>query len=254
MVEVPGGKFLMGCLPALDGECNHSYERQHEVELDAYVIDRTEVTVADYRACAEAGRCSTDGLDSQTALGGYTVDCNWKAAKDKHPINCIDWAGAAAYCAFAGKRLPTEAEWEKAARGSDGRIYPWGNERPGREGRDDERVVLLELRAPSIRDKPPRREYVNSTWPVGSRPAGKSPYGALDMLGNVWEWTADWFDRSAYEASVRRNPQGPSSGTVRVVRGGHDALTMRVSERLQLGPAMRSGLVGFRCARSARQP
>ena len=250
-VEVPAGRFLMGCVRRRDGECNFSYERRHEVELDAFLIDRPEVTVADYRRCTEAGRCSTDGLGSQTALGGYTVDCNWNAGRERHPINCVDWAGAAAYCAWAGKRLPTEAEWEKAARGTDGRIYPWGNDRPGRRDESDDRVVILDLRAPSLRDAPPRHAHVNTTWPVGSRPAGKSPYGALDMLGNVWEWTADWFDREAYAVPDRRNPQGPSTGSTRVVRGGYHALTMRISERMQLGPTIRSGLLGFRCARSA---
>ena len=238
----------MGCTPARDGECGPKTERQHEVELETYFIDRTEVTVDAYRACHTAGACSIDKLDSQVEVGGGTVECNFgKAGKDTHPINCVDWLQASQYCAWVKKRLPTEAEWEKAARGTDGRIYPWGNERP-----NDDRVVIHQFRDPSQRDAPPTRQYVNSTWPVGSRPGGKSPYGALDMLGNVWEWTADWYDPDAYAASGRRNPRGPLEGTTHVVRGDHDPYWMRITKRHQLAPAVRFGLLGFRCARSAQ--
>ncbi len=240
MVVVPAGPFTMGCIVGRDDECSRHERPQHEVELDTFFIDRTEVTVDDYRRCHDAGGCSTSGLGSQIDAGGLKVDCNWDKGRGEHPINCIDWAQASAYCAWSGKRLPSEAEWEKAARGTDQRIYPWGSEAPSPGTAANLRVV---------RDTPKGAPSANSTWPVGSFPAGGSLYGALDMVGNVWEWTADWFDGAAYSATARRNPKGPPTGTARVVRGDIDPGRMRVTQRNKLAPTARLGVLGFRCAR-----
>jgi len=184
MVYVPAGEFLMGSSDA-DGQARDDEKPQHTVYLDAYWIDRTEVTNAQYRKCVEAGACREP-------------EC-W-SVRDQ-PVVCVGWGDAQAYAAWVGGRLPTEAEWEKAARGMDGRIYPWGNGAP-----DCSRANYSSC--------------VGRPAVVGSYPAGASPYGALDMAGNVWEWVADWYEEGYYARSPDRNPQGPAYGGLWVVRGG----------------------------------
>ncbi len=223
MVYVPAGEFLMG---SPEGEGEDDEHPQHTVFLDAYWIDKTEVTVAQYRRCAEAGSCSAPGTGSTCTYG----DDN----KPKHPVNCVDWSQAEAYCEWAGRRLPTEAEWEMAACGTDGRVYPWGHQEPD--------ATLANL-APNV----------GSTTPVGQYPAGVSPYGALDMVGNVWELVADWYDESYFASSPRENPTGPATGFPHVMRGGswtNDLNIVRAALRSWLYPGDRLGFVGFRCARS----
>ncbi len=224
MVSIPAGKFWMGCNETIDKNCDDDEKPGHEVFLDAYSIDQYEVTVAEYRQCVEAkGKgCTPPGTDSS---------CNWgESDRDKHPVNCVDWAQARAYGQWAGKRLPTEAEWEKAARGDkDQRIYPWGNEwdankaNAGRSG----------------------------TVPVGSHTIGVSPYKVDDMTGNVFEWVQDWYDQAYYKRGVTQNPKGPDTGIARSVRGGSWfdlPRSSRVSDRLGGHPGNRGGFVGFRCA------
>lgn len=232
MVGVPAGAFSMGCDAEEDTSCG-SYEKPyHEVYVSAFEIDETEVTVAAYGACVAAGKC---GEPSAT-----WSNCNWKASgREQHPVNCVDWSQAKAFCAWAGKRLPWEAEWERAARGSDGRVYPWGN-----ESATCERAVMSEGIGGC-------GEY--GTWPVKSKLPGASPYGAHDMAGNVWEWVADWYGSSTYESSPSSDPRGPGSGSYRVVRGGgfgDGASTLRASNRGGYGPSVGDGTLGFRCSRS----
>ncbi|MBI3245402.1 MAG: SUMF1/EgtB/PvdO family nonheme iron enzyme [Deltaproteobacteria bacterium] len=180
----------MGCNAQVDTGCSNDERPGRMVFLDAFAIDIYEVTVAAYRQCVEAGKCTAPNT------GG---SCNWNTSdRAQHPINCVDWSQANAYCRWAGKRLPTEAEWEKAARGTDRRVYPWGN----------------------AWDATKANVSTNGTVAVGSYPAGKSPYGALDMSGNVWEWTADWYADAYYHNGPVKNPKGPESGQVRSVRGG----------------------------------
>jgi formylglycine-generating enzyme required for sulfatase activity len=213
MVSVPAGKFFYGCNAQVDSECEADEKPGRRMTLPGFRIDRTEVTVAAYRACVQAGRCSAPNT------GGA---CNWDSARDDHPVNCVDWGQARAYCAWRGKRLPTEREWEKAARGTDGRKYAWGNEgvssvrRANTSGTEDGWA---------------------QTSPVGAFPSSQSPCGAMDLIGNVWEWCEDEY----------------SAGT-KALRGGSWSLALRrarASRRDWGDPGARLEDGGFRCAQSA---
>lgn len=223
MVWVPPGDFLMG---SPTGQGNSDQQPQHTVNLSTFLIDKTEVTAAQYQRCVEAGACSAPSADAHCTFG--------VAGKENHPINCVDWNQAAAYCAWAGKRLPTEAEWEKAARGTDGRVYPWG------DAWDASKLNSAE-------------SGPGTTTAVGSYLAGASPHDALDMAGNVREWVADWYDPIYYAQSPRQSPTGPASGQYRVLRGGSwsdTAYYVRAVYRAWRAPGNRYDYVGFRCARS----
>jgi formylglycine-generating enzyme required for sulfatase activity len=256
MVPVPAGTFRMGS-PEGQGEPNE--QPQHAVTLPSYCIDTTEVTVAAYAACVAANACRvaprTVNWNRYSVENGklYSGWCNHEERPD-HPINCVDWFQAAAYCTWKGKRLPTEAEWEYAARGSDDRAYPWGQEAPNakRLNACDSECVAMAMRHgigwPAMYDG---NDGWGTTAPVGSYPEGRSPFGALDMAGNVWEWTADRY--GAYPTQAETNPQGPSTGTSRVLRGGgwvtQDADKTRAAFRIWNTPAVRDVDLGFRCAR-----
>jgi len=218
MVLVPAGRFWMGSDESRDEK------PRHQVYLDAYHIDRYEVTNALYRRFAGAtGRPPLDSWSDDVSNG------------PQQPAVEVSWDEADAYCLWASKRLPTEAEWEKAARGNDGRKYPWGDQ--WNTGANNSRAANL-----------------GKSAPVGSYPAGASPYGALDMAGNVWEWVADWYQRDYYSHGPDRNPPGPASGTRKVLRGGswNDAPdSLRTSYRYNFPPINRHAHVGFRCVRTA---
>jgi len=220
-VYVPAGEFLMG---SPDGVGDYDEHPQHTVYLDAFWIMQTEVTNAQYAKCVAAGVCNAPD------------NSRWQdAAYADHPVTDVDWDQASEYARWVGGRLPTEAEWEKAARGTDGRTYPWGEEQP-----DQSRANCC--------------DFVNDTTPVGSYPAGGSPYMALDMAGNVWEWTADWYDSRYYSQSPAQYPTGSASGEWRVLRGGafwNDTEDVRVAYRRRLNPYSLSGLLGFRVASSS---
>lgn len=234
MCLIPAGSFWMGCNSAVDNDCDSDESPYHEVTLSGYYIDKTEVTVDDYADCVTAGACTAPS----TAKANY---CNWEVSgKGNHPVNCVNWSQAGEYCTWAGKRLPTEAEWEKAARGTDGRKYPWGN-----EDATCEYAVMYD-----------GTDYgcgTNSTWDVCSKsPAGDSPYGLCDMSGNVWEWVSDWYDFGYYTNSPASNPTGPVSGSDRVVRGGSFDFSggaLRASNRNYYNPSYVNDSRGFRCVR-----
>lgn len=219
-VFVPAGDFLMGST-ANDAEAYNDEKPQHRVYLDAYWIDSTEVTKEQYQKCVASGKCAAPTC-SGTEPGN-------------HPAVCVAWRDAENYCVWAGRRLPTEAEWEKAARGIDGRKYPWGNDPP-----DDRRLNS--------------DNAVGSTTPVGAYPTGVSPYGALDMAGNVWEWVSDWYGENYYLNALLRNPTGPDLGQFRVLRGGAWSNRQRATLaafRSWSSWDSRGANLGFRCVRSS---
>ena len=244
MALVPAGDFVMGSDPGEGG----SVERpEHVVTLSAYQIDRHEVTNVEYRLCEAAGACTApESLNSHTRLGYHTA-----AAYDDYPVIYVNWVQSGAYCAWAGKRLPTEAEWEKAARGGcevvapstcgpeDERTYPWGETPP----------------MCSLANYYVAFYCVGDTDAVGARPAGDSPYGAHDMAGNVLEWVADWYslDYSWCAGGCTDPTGGPElgSGGNRVLRGGRwNAEAMRISARDGGTEGISYDWFGLRCARS----
>ena len=250
LVYVPAGEFLMGSVDS-DRFAYWDEKPQHTVYLDTFWIDRTEVTNAMYAAFLNERSNQAEGkvpwldADDEDALivqeNGQWVP---KSGYEVHPVIEVTWYGAQAYCEWAGRRLPVEAEWEKAARGTNGKRYPWGSTYPLQEG-----------------PLPPARDCdlaqfdgcSGDTVPVSSNPAGASPYGALNMAGNAWEWVADWYDTNYYESSPTENPQGPSSGNRHIVRGGswsHSGFYIHTAARYGFAPIVASDLVGFRCARS----
>jgi formylglycine-generating enzyme required for sulfatase activity len=222
MIRLAGGTFPMGSPP---GEGYDDERPRHPEAVASFCLDRTEVTVAAYRGCVESGACTA---------ADHGAPCNWGVAgRDDHPINCVDWNQAHAYCAAAGKRLPTEKEWELAARGVEGRTYPWGDALPADracwngEGNDAGKG---------------RRE---GTCAVGSHPGGRTPEGVEDMAGNVWEWVEDVY--CPYLAPG-------CTEAARVNRGGAFsygyATDLRAANRHRYAAASRSPGVGIRCARS----
>ncbi len=256
----PAGKLFMG-----DDEGSPLERPAHQVALSAFCIDVTEVTVASYKACSDRGECRRapvtnewEGI-STAERSAYDPLCNARdpALRGAHPMNCVGWDMAATYCAASGKRLPTEAEWEYAARGSDGRRFPWGDEAPdqtflnacGKECGELGKQTRLPLEPLYAKD-----DGWPSTAPVGSFPRGRSRFGALDLAGNVWEWTGDWF--APYVADGQSDPKGPAQGKLRVARGGawntSSASQLRPTVRRRESPERRSFALGFRCVVSAR--
>ena len=243
MVRIPGGKFWYGCNEKVDQDCYPDEKPGRWTVSTEFWIDRTEVTVEAYRRCMLAGQCSDKGLSmpfwKDEERPSWAWACNWgKEGRDKHPINCVDWNQAKTYCEWAGKRLPAEEEWERAARGASGWKYPWGNAGFAEAGRvaniADETLGRERPRWPVAKGYD---DGFYATAPVGSFPAGSSPEGALDMLGNVWEWTSSWSDQNL---------------KYRVARGGSWANAprlVRASNRYRFDPAYRGETFGFRCAK-----
>ena len=232
----------MGCDSSNPAEtCSSNEQPLHTVTLSAYFIDKYEVTNARYKACVDAGGCTApQSVDSSTRSPYYGT-----STYADHPVVNVTWHQASAFCAWAGKRLPTEAEWEKAARGSsDTRKYPWGNSAP-----DCTKLNYYHYNGVSYG----YGYCVGDTSRVGSYPSGASPYGVMDMAGNVWEWVNDWYGSDYYSVSPGVNPQGPSTGEDRVLRGGagdNDGNGVRSAVRGSGNPDDWASSVGFRCVRS----
>lgn len=245
LITIAGGSFAMGS----DGpNANEDEKPVHTVTVADFRIDRTEVTVRAYRRCQQAGKCSEPDA-YRSVKGDYHIFCNWKNPNDRdnHPINCVDYRQAQSFCAWAGKRLPSEEEWEYAARGGgEARIYPWGNEEPTERHLNacgtECMAHLVANRFPGGRPLYPTSDGWSETAPVGSFPAGASKHGVLDLAGNVWEWTASQY--GSYD--------GTRSQPKRVLRGGSwgggDPRSERTTNRFRLDEQSRAQFLGFRCA------
>lgn len=231
-VYVPAGEFEMG---STDGDGNE--QPVHTVAPDAFWIDQTEVTNAQYTLCVKDGKC-------EQSLRADDADFNG----DDCPVVSVSWNDAVTYCQWAGARLPTEAEWEYAARGSEGHVYPWGDEFDG---------ALVNFCDTNCDYDWKTTEYNDGyamTAPVKSYPKGVSWCGAYDLAGNVWEWVADWYDEDYYDSSPSQNPAGPSSGEYKVLRGGGwncDSFLLRCAYRFRYLPDRTRDYDGFRCARGS---
>ena len=244
IVFVPAGEFIMGSNP------NEPYfwgaeAPKHNVYLDAFWIYRTEVTNAMYRTCVDAGACPRPAEEVSRTHGDYFISSKY----DNYPVIYVTYDDALSYCAWADARLPTEAEWEKAARGTDGRLFPWGNEEI-----QNYYANFCDVGCPN--PEPTEIEWqfddgYRDVAPAGSFPAGTSPYGAWDMAGNVLEWVSDWYAAGYYSVSPYENPMGPADGSRHPIRGGSwwsGRAGLRPAARASKSLDYESDMVGFRCA------
>ena len=236
---VTSASFQMGA--ADDEDAEEGEKPQHAVRLNGFWIDQTEVSNKQYNLCVEAGPCEPSKYAADEAVNGQD-----------YPVVGVDWQGAVNYCTWAGGRLPTEAEWEYAAKGERGSIYPWGNEYNGNL------LNACDLNCSESWSDKDLDDGYKSSAPVGSFPGGASWVGALDMAGNVWEWVWDWC--GSYGPDPQENPVGPEEGECKIIRGGAwssppDGLrtTYRIIGTSEIGPTIRHPNIGFRCVMSDSQ-
>lgn len=258
MAKIPAGQFFQGS-DAKEARANE--KPAHQVALSDYCMDLYEVTAGEYKTCSDEGKCKRASNEVEwpkitpAERKIYAPLCTFgDPERADHPINCVTWEMANLYCKAQGKRLPTEAEWEYATRGPDGRVYPWGDEPPtekhlnacGSECTAWGKKNKVEIAALYAGD-----DGFATTAPVGRFEAGKSRFGPYDVVGNVWEWVADW--DGAYTADEKKDPTGPENGERRVIRGGawngSYAVWLHPSFRYAQDPAATSHGIGFRCAK-----
>lgn len=244
MVKIPAGTFLMGSDKKVDRNAYQPEFPQRRVYLDAYEIDKFEVTTVQFLKFVLA-------TDRKPLIDWQYEGGNFQETMANHPVMHVSWFEAEAYCQWAGKRLPTSAEWEKAARGEDGRIYPWGNEPAGLSRANFGRTGL----SGPVRDRPERLLLYPPIISVDKYENAVSPYGVFQLAGNVAEWTADWYDPHYYKTAPDRNPKGPEKGTQRAFRGGgwiDSTPSVRPAQRNGTDPNTKMNWLGFRCARDAK--
>lgn len=261
MVLIPAGEFWMGSddeeiATACDVNKKAGYQcdatwfagekPKHRVYLDAYIIDKYPVTNARYKKCASSGECKkplfTTWYDNSTYAN--------------YPVVYVNWKQSNVYCKWAGKRLPTEAEWEKSARGEQGNVYLWGNAWSENKCNTFTYKMLLQVQTASMEQIMHKISNPNKgTTPVGSFKDCISSYGVYDMAGNVWEWVSDWYYAGYYKNPSENNPKGPTNGELRVTRGGAwgmpTSVSFRASFRHRNYPSSVQDNLGFRCAKSA---
>jgi len=238
MVFIPAGSFLMGAADS-DANADDDEKPQHSVDIDAFWMDQFEVSNAEYFNCVESGDCRAPA-EIDSAGFAYAI----ASGSANAPVVNVSWDDAGDYCAWADKRLPTEAEWEKAARGEDERVYPWGTDP------DAQNKAWFCNECIFSRENPEVLDDFSGPVPVGSFSDGQSPYGIEDLAGNVWEWVQDWYAGETYAELNQVNPEGPAEGDFRVVRGGSwtsPSTYLRSSYRQARGQASNWIDVGFRC-------
>jgi iron(II)-dependent oxidoreductase len=244
MIRIPAGWFSMGSDKKVDRNAYQPEFPQRKVYVDAYEIDKYEVTTVQFLKFMLATK--REPLIDWQYDGG-----NFQETMANHPVMHVSWFDADDYCTWAGKRLPTEAEWEKAARGEDGRLYPWGNEMAGLSRANFGRSGL----SGPVRDRPERLILYPPIISVDRYENAVSPYGAFQMVGNVAEWVADWYDPKYYATAPEKNPKGPEKGTQRAFRGGgwiDSTPSVRVAQRNGTDPDTKMNWLGFRCARDVK--
>ena len=245
MVRVPAGSFIMGSDKKVDHNAYRPEFPQRNVYVDAFEIDKFEVTTVQFLKFVLA--TNRPPLIDWQYDGG-----NFQETMVNHPVMHVSWFDADAYCQWAGKHLPTSAEWEKAARGEDGRIYPWGNEPAGLSRANFGRTGL----SGPVRDRPERLLLYPPIISVDKYENAVSPYGVFQMAGNVAEWTADWYDPDYYKNAPNRNPTGPEKGTQKAFRGGgwiDSTPSVRPAQQNGADPNTKMNWLGFRCARDLKE-
>jgi formylglycine-generating enzyme required for sulfatase activity len=247
LVYIPAGQFWMG---AEEYEAGPRFDQlpKHAVTLAGYWIDQTEVTNRQYEMCVSAGACLPPAKDHSSTRKLYFGNPDYK----DYPVVWVSWNDAAQYCQWAGRRLPSEAEWERAARGDSGKLlFPWGSSAP-----DGSQANLCDANCTLAGQNAAIDDGYSDTSPAGFFPTGASPFGVLEMAGNVWEWVQDYYDARYYAASPAANPPGPLQGDQRVLRGGsfeNQAQDLHAANRFFFDPQAATSSFGFRCAASLEQ-